>query len=82
MTSVMARRFRSGSKIIVISACRNMELAGRRGRGRPRLTWTARFDEYMKDTEQRPGMSMEREKWSCGIMGRTSDPHKRENNRR
>ena len=33
----------------------------------------------MKDMGLMPGMAMDREKWSCGIVGRTSDPHKRGN---
>ena len=64
------------------SACRNLEVAGSRGRGRPRMTWRARLDEDMKDMGLRPEMAMDREKWRCGIMGRTSDPYKRENNGR
>ena len=42
----------------------------------------SRLDGDMKDMELRPVMAMDREKWRCGIMGRTSDPHKRGNNRR
>ena len=62
-----------------VSACRNLEVAGSRGWGRPRLTWRARLHGDMKDMGQRPGMAMDREKWRCGIMGRTSDQHKRGN---
>ena len=65
-----------------VSACRNLEVAGSRGRGRPRMTWRARLDGDMMDMELGPGMAMDREKWRCGIMGRTSDPHKRGNNGR
>ena len=36
----------------------------------------------MKDIGLRLEMAMDREKWRCGIMGRTSDSHKRENNGR
>ena len=57
-----------------MNACRNLEVAGSRGRGRPRLTWRVRLDG---DMGLRPGMAMDREKWRCGIMGRTSDPHNR-----
>ena len=64
-----------------LSACRNLEVAGSRGKGRPRLTWRARLDGDMKDIELRPEMAMDREKWKCGIMGRTPDPHERGNNR-
>ena len=32
------------------------------------MTWTARLDGDMKDMRLRPGMAMDREKWSCGIM--------------
>ena len=28
-----------------VSACRNLEVAGSKGRGRPRMTWRARLDE-------------------------------------
>ena len=52
-----------------VSACRNLEVAGSRGRGRPRMTWRARLDGDMKDMRLRPGMAMDREKWRCGIMG-------------
>ena len=63
-----------------VSACRNLEVAGSRGGGRPRMTWRARcLDGDMKDMGLRPGMAMDQEKWRCGIMGRTSDPHKRGN---
>ena len=32
-----------------VSACRNLEVAGSRGRGRPRMIWRARLDGDMKD---------------------------------
>ena len=57
-----------------VSACRNLEVAGSRGRGRPRMAWRARLDGDMKDIELRPEMAMDREKWRCGIIGRMSDP--------
>ena len=66
-----------------VSACMNLEVVGSRGRGRPRMTWRARLDGVMKDMGLKPGMAMDREKWRCGycgIMGRTSDPHKHRNN--
>jgi hypothetical protein len=63
-----------------VSAFRNLEVAGSRGSDRPRMTWRARLDGDMKGMELRPGMAMDLEKWNCGIMGRTSDQHKRENN--
>ena len=59
-----------------VSTCRNLEVAGSRGRGRPRMTWRARLDGDMKDMWLRPGMAMDREKLRCGIMERTSDPHR------
>ena len=59
-----------------VSACRNLEVAGSRGRGRPRVTWIARLDGDMKDIELRSEMAMDQKKWRCGIMGRTSDSHK------
>ena len=65
-----------------VSACRNLEVAGNRGRGRPRMTWRARLDGDTKDMGLRPGVVMDREKWSCGIMGRISDEDKRGNNGR
>ena len=65
-----------------VSACRNLEVAGSRGMGRLRMTWRARLDGDMKDMGLRPEMAMDREKWRCGIMRRTSDPHKRGNNGR
>ena len=40
-------------------------MAGSKGRGRPRMTWRARLDGYMKDMGLRPGMAMDREK--CGV---------------
>ena len=43
------------------------------------MTWKARLDEDMKDMRL---MAMDREKWRCGIMGRTSDPYKCINNGR
>ena len=63
-----------------VSACINLEAAGSRGRGRPRMIWRARLDGDMKDIGLRPGIAMDGEKWRCGIMGRTSDPHTRGNN--
>ena len=65
-----------------VSTCRNLEVAGSRFRGRPRVTWRARLDGDMKDIGRRPGMAMGQEKWRCGIMGRTSDSLKRGNNGR
>ena len=65
-----------------VSACRNLEVAGSRGRGRPKMTWRARLDGDKKDIGLRSEMAMDREKWRCGIMGKTSDSHKRGNNRR
>ena len=60
-----------------VSACRNLEVAGSRGRGRPRMTLRARLDGDMKDMVLRPGMAIDREKWRCGIMRRASDPEMR-----
>ena len=54
-----------------VSACRNLEVAGSRGRGRPRMTWKARLDGDMKDMGLRSEMAMDREKWRCGTMGLT-----------
>ena len=34
-----------------VSACRNLKVAGSRGRSRSRMTWRARLDEDMKDME-------------------------------
>ena len=65
-----------------VSACRNLEVAGSRDRGRPQMTWMARLDGDMKDMGLRPGMAMDREMWRCGIMGKTSDPHERGNSGR
>ena len=65
-----------------VSACRNLEVAGSRGKGRPRMTWRARLDGDMKDMRLRPEMEIVREKWRCVTMGRTSDPHKHGNNGR
>ena len=64
-----------------MSPFRNLEVAGSRGRGRPRFTCRALLDGDMKEIGLRPEMAIDREKWRCGIMGRTSDPHKRGNNR-
>ena len=65
-----------------VSACRNLEVVGSRGRSRPRMTLRARLNGDMNDMGSRPGMAMDRKKWICGIMGRTSDPHERGNNGR
>ena len=40
-------------------ASRNLEVAGSRGRGRPRMTWRARLDGDMKDMGLRPGIGNE-----------------------
>ena len=60
-----------------VSACRNLEVAGSRGRGRPKMTWRARLGGDMKVMGLRPEMAMDREKWRGANMGRASDPHKR-----
>ena len=60
-----------------VTACRNLEVAGCRGRGMPKMTWRARLDGDMKVMGLRPEMAMDREKWRGAIMGRASDPHKR-----
>ena len=65
-----------------MSACRNLEVVGSRGRGRPGMTWRARLAGDMHDMGLRPGMAMNREKFRCGIMGRTSASHKHGNNGR
>ena len=52
-----------------VSACRTVEIASRRGRGKLKK---AHLDGDMKDMGLRPEMAMDREKWRCGIMGRTS----------
>ena len=44
-----------------VSACRNLEVAGSRGRGRPRMTWRVRLDGDMKDMGLSPGMPMDQE---------------------
>ena len=41
-----------------VSVCRNLEVAGSRGRGRSRMTWRARLDGDMKDMGLRPEMAM------------------------
>ena len=51
-----------------VSACRNLQVAGSRGRGRPRMTGRARLDGDMKDVGLRPEMAMDREKWRYGGM--------------
>ena len=50
---------------------RNLEVAGSRGRGRQRMTRRAQLDGDMKDMGLSPGIAMNREKWRCGIMGKT-----------
>ena len=45
-----------------VSAYRNLEVAGSRGRGRPLMTWRARLDGDMKNIGLRPGVAMDREK--------------------
>ena len=45
-----------------VSACRNWEVAGSRGRGRSKMTWRARLDGDMKDMGLRPEMAMDRSK--------------------
>ena len=42
-----------------VSACRNLEVAGSRGRGGPRMTWRARLDGNMKNMGLRPEMAKE-----------------------
>ena len=64
-----------------VSACRNLKVAGSRGRGKPRMTCESTNGD-MKDMGLRPEMAMDREKWRCGIMRRTSDPHERGNDGR
>ena len=65
-----------------VSACRNLEVVGSRGKGRPRMTWEKRLEGDMKMMGLKPGLVLNREMWRCGIMGRMSDPHKRENSER
>ena len=65
-----------------VSACRNLEVAGSRSRGRSRMTCKAWLNGDMKDVGQRPEMEIDREKWRCGIMGRASDSQKRGDNGR
>ena len=60
-----------------VSACRNLEVVGSRGRGRPKMTWRERLDGDMKERGLRPEMAMDREKWKSIIMGRTSEPQAR-----
>ena len=43
-----------------MSTCRNLEVAGSRGRGRPRRTWRARLDGDSKDMGLRPEMATNR----------------------
>ena len=38
-----------------MSACRNLKVAGSRGRGKPGMTWRPRLDGDMKDMGLRPG---------------------------
>ena len=42
-----------------VSACRNLEVAGSRGRGRQRMTWRARLGGDMKDIGLGPEMAMD-----------------------
>ncbi len=45
-----------------VSACRNLKVAGSRGRSRPRMAWRAQLDGDMKEMGLRPGMAMDRER--------------------
>ena len=46
-----------------VSACRNLQVTGSRGRGRLSMHWRARLDGHTKDMGLRPGMAMDQEKW-------------------
>ena len=66
MKHARLRRFRHVERKEVddwVSACMNLEVAGSRGRGRPKMTWRARLDGDMKDMGLRPEMAMDRKKW-------------------
>ena len=51
-----------------MGACRNLEVARSRGRGRPRMTWRARLDGDMEDTGLRPRMT-----WRARLDGDMKD---------
>ena len=65
-----------------VSACRNFEVAGSRGRGRPWMNWRERLEGDMKEMGLRPELAMDRERWRCGIMRKTSEPYRLGNYRR
>ena len=52
-----------------VSTCRNLEVAGSRGRGRPRMTWRARLDGDMKDMGLRPEMAMDKRSGGVASWG-------------
>ena len=59
-----------------VSACRELEVDGRLGKGRPRKTWM----ECVVDDMRKVGLKREdaqfRSTWKAGIMGKASNPCK------
>jgi len=60
-----------------VSACRNIDVTGGRGRSRPKKTWQECVNGDMKAMRLTPDLAQDREGWRCGIVGKTSDPRGR-----
>ena len=53
-----------------VSACRNVEVNGEKGRGRRRMTWKEGVENDMKDLRLRREDAQDRVKWRNGIWGK------------
>jgi hypothetical protein len=64
-----------------VSACREIEVAGSRGRGRGRKKWKECVDDDMRRLGLKKETAQDRAVWRSAIVGKQSDPRKRGKNR-
>ena len=56
-----------------VSACRNMNVAGNMGRGRPRKRWMEVVEDDLRKWNINRGFAKDRDRWRAQISGKTSD---------
>ena len=60
-----------------VSACREIKVAGSRGRGRGRKKWKECVDDDMRRLGLKRETAQDRAVWRSAIVGKQSDPRKR-----
>ena len=60
------------------SACRNMVVPGKAGKGRPRKRWKDVLEDDLNKCHLHRGLRKDRDRWRAQIMGKTSERGKKD----